>query len=65
MLNGKLKLTEAAQTYEGLIDDLLDMRDSATQLAGDTDLSDRMRAAAAVARAKEYLSDAGSSCTRR
>ncbi|MGA3526054.1 nitrate- and nitrite sensing domain-containing protein [Melissospora conviva] len=56
VLNGKLKLTEAAQTYEGLIADLLDVRDSATQLAGDTNLSERMRAASATARAKEFLS---------
>ncbi|MDG4760137.1 nitrate- and nitrite sensing domain-containing protein [Micromonospora sp. WMMD710] len=53
---GKLKLTETIQAYEGLISDLLAIRDSATQLAGDSDLSDRMRAAAAVAREKEFLS---------
>ena len=40
----------------GLINDLLDIRDSAAQLAGDTSSSDRMRAAAAIARAKEFLS---------
>ncbi|MBO4205520.1 sensor histidine kinase [Micromonospora echinofusca] len=56
VFNGKLKLTEAAQAYEGLIADLLDIRDSATQLAGDTDLGERMRAAASTARAKEFLS---------
>ncbi|PZF97431.1 nitrate- and nitrite sensing domain-containing protein [Micromonospora deserti] len=56
VLNGKLGLTPAAQTYEGLISDLLDVRDSATQLADDIGLSDRMRAAAAVARSKEFLS---------
>ncbi|MFC5923659.1 nitrate- and nitrite sensing domain-containing protein [Micromonospora vulcania] len=54
--NGKLALTETIQAYEGLISDLLAIRDSATQLAGDNDLSDRMRAAAAVAREKEFLS---------
>ncbi|MFC4020663.1 nitrate- and nitrite sensing domain-containing protein [Micromonospora sp. GCM10011542] len=53
--NGKLKLTETTQAYEGLINDLLAIRDSATQLAGDNNLSDRMRAAAAVAREKEFL----------
>ncbi|MGW3808961.1 nitrate- and nitrite sensing domain-containing protein [Micromonospora sp. NPDC005113] len=56
VFNGKLKLTETIQAYEGLINDLLAIRDSATQLAGNSDLSDRMRAAAAVAREKEFLS---------
>ncbi|MGI5214304.1 sensor histidine kinase [Plantactinospora sp. CA-290183] len=56
VVNAKLKLTDAAQSYEGLISDLLDIRDSASQLAGDTTLSERMRAAAATARAKEFLS---------
>ncbi|MFF5177394.1 nitrate- and nitrite sensing domain-containing protein [Micromonospora sp. NPDC000316] len=55
VFNGKLKLAEAVQAYEGLINDLLAIRDSATQLAGNNDLSDRMRAAAAVAREKEFL----------
>ncbi|WFE33663.1 nitrate- and nitrite sensing domain-containing protein [Micromonospora sp. WMMD975] len=55
VLNGKLKIDEAEKAYERLINDLLSIRDSATQLAGDNDLSDRMRAAAAVARQKEYL----------
>ncbi|MFI7607072.1 nitrate- and nitrite sensing domain-containing protein [Micromonospora sp. NPDC049366] len=54
--NGKLRPTDATQSYEGLISDLLAIRDSSTQLAGDNDLSDRMRAAAAVAREKEFLS---------
>ncbi|MBM0235357.1 nitrate- and nitrite sensing domain-containing protein [Micromonospora sp. STR1_7] len=56
VFSGKLKLTETIQAYEGLISDLLAIRDSATQLAGDNELSDRMRAAAAVAREKEFLS---------
>ncbi|MEV5629617.1 sensor histidine kinase [Micromonospora tulbaghiae] len=55
VLNGKLKINDADQAYRQLIEDLLAIRDSATQLAGDNDLSDRMRAAAAVARQKEYL----------
>ncbi|RKN23726.1 HAMP domain-containing protein [Micromonospora musae] len=54
--NGKLRPVEATQAYEGVITDLLAIRDSATQLAGDNNLSDRMRAAAAVAREKEFLS---------
>ncbi|MDG4802991.1 nitrate- and nitrite sensing domain-containing protein [Micromonospora sp. WMMD980] len=55
VLNGKLKIDDAKKVYDSLIDDLLSIRDSTTQLAGDNDLSDRMRAAAAVARQKEYL----------
>lgn len=55
VFNGKLALTETVQAYEGLISDLLAIRDSSTQLAGDNQLSDRMRAAAAVAREKEFL----------
>ncbi|SCE80665.1 Signal transduction histidine kinase [Micromonospora coriariae] len=56
VFNSKLKLTETVQAYEGLINNLLAIRESATQLAGDNELSDRMRAAAAVAREKEFLS---------
>ncbi|SCF37240.1 Signal transduction histidine kinase [Micromonospora viridifaciens] len=56
VLNGKLTINSAEKSYEGLINDLLAIRDSATQMAGDTDLSDHMRAAAAVARQREYLS---------
>ncbi|MEU1835698.1 sensor histidine kinase [Micromonospora chersina] len=55
VLNGKFKGDEARKSYDALINDLLAIRDSAIQLAGDNDLSDRMRAAAAVARQKEYL----------
>ncbi|MFU8852936.1 nitrate- and nitrite sensing domain-containing protein [Micromonospora sp. SL1-18] len=54
--NGKLTIDAAEKSYEVLINDLLAIRDSATQLAGDNDLSDHMRAAAAVARQREYLS---------
>jgi len=56
VINFKLRLTDAAQSYEGLINELLDIRDLASQLAGDTALSDRMRAAAATSRGKEFLS---------
>ncbi|RZT82590.1 signal transduction histidine kinase [Micromonospora violae] len=56
VFNGKLALTDSVRAYDGLIDDLLAIRDSSTQLAGDNQLSDRMRAAAAVAREKEFLS---------
>ncbi|SCL27284.1 Signal transduction histidine kinase [Micromonospora nigra] len=57
VLNGKYKIVEAIQQYDALIDQLLSVRDSASQLAGDNELSDQMRAAAAVAREKEALAD--------
>ncbi|MGS2614191.1 nitrate- and nitrite sensing domain-containing protein [Micromonospora sp. LZ34] len=56
VLNGKYGLVPAVQQYDEIINRLLAVRDSATQLAGDSDLSDRMRAATAVARHKEFLS---------
>ncbi|MFV2103811.1 nitrate- and nitrite sensing domain-containing protein [Micromonospora sp. LOL_024] len=56
VLNGKFKITDALQSYDELINQVLTIRDSASQLAGDNDLSDRMRTAAAVAREKEWLS---------
>ncbi|MET8906718.1 nitrate- and nitrite sensing domain-containing protein [Micromonospora sp. NPDC004551] len=55
VFNGKLTSDAAQTSYNSLISDLLAIRDSAIQLAGDNDLSDRMRAAAAVARQKEFL----------
>ncbi|TCB99772.1 HAMP domain-containing protein [Micromonospora zingiberis] len=56
VFNGKFKITDALQSYDELINQLLTVRDSASQLAGDNELSDRMRASAAVAREKEWLS---------
>ncbi|MFG3600575.1 sensor histidine kinase [Micromonospora chersina] len=56
VFNGKMASSFAVKGYDGLIGELLAVRDSSTQLAGDSDLSDRMRAAAAVARSKEFLS---------
>ncbi|MFG2065095.1 nitrate- and nitrite sensing domain-containing protein [Micromonospora sp. NPDC048871] len=56
VFNGKFKITDALQSYDELINQMLTIRDSASQLAGDNELSDRMRAAAAVAREKEWLS---------
>lgn len=53
---GNLKLTEAIRTYELLLSDLLDMRESAAQLAGDSAISERLRSAAALARNKEFHS---------
>jgi signal transduction histidine kinase len=51
-----VSLTYAAFTYQGLIADLLAIRDLSAQIAGETSLSDRMRAAAAVSNMKEFLS---------
>ncbi|WP_025617096.1 sensor histidine kinase [Salinispora cortesiana] len=56
VLNGRLSITQAQQQYDALLTDLINLRDSATQLAGDSELSDRMRAATALTRNKEYLS---------
>ncbi len=55
VLNFRLGRSQAEQQYEALINDLLNVRDSATQLAGNTKLSDLMRASTALARSKEYL----------
>lgn len=52
----KVPLSIAERRYRVLIGDLLDIRDAAAQLTGDPTLTDRMRAAAAVATAKEFLS---------
>jgi hypothetical protein len=54
--NRSLKLSEASDNYQVLLSDLLDLRDSSAQLAGDTTLSDHMRTAASVARVKEFTS---------
>jgi hypothetical protein len=53
---GSFGLTDAAASYERLIGNLINMRDSSAQFAGEIDLGNRMRAATAVARAKELLS---------
>ncbi|MFD1372485.1 sensor histidine kinase [Actinoplanes sichuanensis] len=43
-------------TYTRLIEDLLQVRDISAQLANDQQLSDHLRVVAAVARAKDYIS---------
>jgi signal transduction histidine kinase len=53
--NGVRKIDDVEQTYGRMITDLLNVRDASAQLASDTTLSDHMRAAAAVARAKDYI----------
>src|SRR4030095_2793430 len=52
----KMPLTVAEDRYQVLISDLLQIRDLSAQLTGDTTLTDRMRAAASVATAKEFMS---------
>jgi len=54
--NGQRKVEEVERTYNTMVTDLLNVRDASAQLAADTTLSDHMRAAAAVARAKDYIS---------
>jgi signal transduction histidine kinase len=52
----KAEPTTTNKNYTVLIGDLLQIRDLSAQLTGDTTLTDRMRAAAAVANYKEELS---------
>jgi signal transduction histidine kinase len=54
--NGRLPVKDIKETYNKLIDDLLSVRDVSAQLSTDTELSDHLRTVAAVARAKEYIS---------
>ncbi|AGL21026.1 nitrate- and nitrite sensing domain-containing protein [Actinoplanes sp. N902-109] len=54
--NGKFTINDINDYYGGLINDLLNVRDASAQLAQDTSLSDRLRTVAAVARAKDYIS---------
>jgi methyl-accepting chemotaxis protein len=53
---GELGLADASASYEELINGLINIRDSAAQLSGEAVLGDRMRAAASIARTKEFLS---------
>ena len=52
----ELGLTDAIASYTELINSLVNIRDSAAQFAADAELGDRMRAAAGISRAKEFLS---------
>ena len=54
--NAQLSADDVEDAYGKIINDLLNVRDASAQLASDTTLSDHMRAAAAVARAKDYIS---------
>ncbi|GIH12620.1 hypothetical protein Raf01_07920 [Rugosimonospora africana] len=49
-------LSAVIQRYQAMIKSLVDLRDAASQLAGDTSLSYDMRAGSAIANAKEQLS---------
>jgi signal transduction histidine kinase len=53
--NAQIPVTQIEKPYNTIIGDLLNVRDASAQLAADTTLSDHVRAAAAVARAKEYI----------
>ncbi|WP_435831839.1 nitrate- and nitrite sensing domain-containing protein [Catellatospora methionotrophica] len=52
----KIKQSDAAMRYQVIIDYLLQIRDSAAQIAGGGDLGDGLRAASAIATYKEFLS---------
>ncbi len=51
-----IPLNTVIQRYQALIKSLIDLRDAASQLAGDTTLSYDMRAGSAIANVKEQLS---------
>ena len=53
---GSFGLTDAIATYERLIGNLINLRDSSAQFAGEIEIGNRMRAATAIAQAKEHLS---------
>jgi signal transduction histidine kinase len=55
--NGRLQLSNTRDNYSQLLTDLISVRDSAAQLAGDTTLGDQMRAGAALARYKDAISE--------
>ena len=55
--NARLQFSQVDGNYTILLTKLIEIRDSAAQLAGDTTLGDQMRAGAALARLKESLSD--------
>ncbi|MGW4941338.1 sensor histidine kinase [Actinoplanes sp. NPDC004185] len=54
--NGDFGPDDLRANYDPLINDLLNVRDASAQLAQDTNLSDRLRVVAAVARGKDYIS---------
>ena len=54
--NGSLNEDDTLQKYGDLIGDLLSVRETSAQLARDPGLSDHLRTVAAVARAKEFVS---------
>jgi len=51
------QIKDIVSPYNQIINDLLNVRDASAQLASDTTLSDHMRAAAAVSRAKEFIAE--------
>src|SRR5439155_19830547 len=59
LVNGgsQISMSTATFEYRSLITSLLAIRDSSSQLAGDSALSYEMRAAAAVSQSKEYQSE--------
>ena len=53
----KISISDLGNRYQVLITQLLEIRERAAQIAGSTDLGDGLRAAAAVANYKEFLSE--------
>ncbi|GLY95590.1 nitrate- and nitrite sensing domain-containing protein [Actinoplanes sp. NBRC 103695] len=53
--NGDRDVADVDENYGKIIDDLLNVRDASAQLAANTELGDHMRAAAAVARIKDFV----------
>jgi signal transduction histidine kinase len=53
---GRIAISSAKSWYQVLINNLLTIGDSSAQLAGDSNLSDRIRAASSLSREKEFLS---------
>ena len=56
VIGRRLSITDATRAYNAVVDNLLRLRDSAAALAAEPDIGQRMRAAAAIARQKEHVS---------
>jgi signal transduction histidine kinase len=53
--NGQVDENDVKESYNRLVDDLLQVRDSSAQLATDPGLADHLRAVSAIAEAKDYV----------
>ncbi|WP_425455260.1 sensor histidine kinase, partial [Allorhizocola rhizosphaerae] len=57
VIDTKISIADVSTRYHVLVAELLEIREHAAQIAGSTELGDGLRAAAAVAQYKEYLSE--------